>query len=554
VEPIDHEIVGRALREHQTLPLRAENHKAFSALFVDENQLPLLETADWQVIYGRRGTGKTLFLKAREEHLLAAPALTRILPLYLSIQEVIASPPIGITVSDRQQAYGNFQLFLERLADEIAVKADAILAQLSAEDKGSLIRALTHRKQRSAPNAEKIASIVRDLLTFMQSGDLIAAFSDASVEDVATEEQSRRSGRGGRLGLGLSPEGASVSGAARIERERSAEEKVHHTETRGGRRVPRFPNLRHALIAIASALELDRVDIFIDEWSLLDQTAAKTIQPRFAALLRRALFGDPRVTVKIATNRYNTVFHHNGQDERYGLVPNTDIFEAVNLDRALGQRAQVTGFYEELLFKRLLLKEPRLATYASGEGRPGAGFAEVFFEDSKAFEELVAGCEGVPRDFIITFRYLAQWADYSVTPRWSKAVVQDALTEVSMSTVEQLLASPATTLLERGIKPTALAAGSRLFLIPRDASEATNAAVAVLLDQRLIHEYVGRDLPGNVRQDYLPYSIAYGLWCDWERLRGHAGTGAPDEMPDFRSQEGIKRHTVDISLDPRGTA
>jgi hypothetical protein len=555
MEEVDRDLVEHALREHQTLPLRAESHKAFSALFVDEDQLHLLDTPDWQVVYGRRGTGKTLFLKTREEHLLAAPAVTRILPLYISMQDVIVSPPVGIAASERQQAYANFQLFLERLADEISSKATALLAEFTSRKEASFFRALIGRGDRPPADAAKIDAIVRDLVTFMQTGDLLAAFSDASVDETLTQRSASESSRGGHGRVQLSPEGIAASGEAQVRRSRAEEEEAQRSERRSGRPTPRFSNLRHALVELATALEVDRIDVFIDEWSLLDPTGASSVQPRFAALLRRALFGDPRITVKIATNRYNTVFLRHEPTARYGLQPNADVFEAVNLDRALVKRADRTAFYEELLFKRLLLKEPMLARYANPDGRPGAGFAETFFETSEAFDELVAGCEGVPRDFIITFRYLTQWANYSVSPKWTKEDVRHALMEVSMGAVDQMVyGSPATELLERGIKETATQTGARIFLIRRDAPEEICTALSLLLDQRLIHEYVGKGLPTRVRQLYLPYSIAYGLWWEWERLREHAGTESPDEVPSFASDEEVARHTVDIELqgDDRG--
>ena len=39
--------IGRALQQHDKLPLRSELHRRYSDLYVDANQLQLLETPDW---------------------------------------------------------------------------------------------------------------------------------------------------------------------------------------------------------------------------------------------------------------------------------------------------------------------------------------------------------------------------------------------------------------------------------------------------------------------------------------------------------------------------
>jgi hypothetical protein len=60
VPPLYRESLERALRT--PLPLRSEQHGNYLDLFVDTGHLQLLRNPDWQVVYGRRGTGKTFLL------------------------------------------------------------------------------------------------------------------------------------------------------------------------------------------------------------------------------------------------------------------------------------------------------------------------------------------------------------------------------------------------------------------------------------------------------------------------------------------------------------
>src|ERR1043166_8368716 len=57
-------VIARALHEHSTLTTRQENNPDadIGDLFTDNKQIRTLEKADWQILYGRRGTGKTTLL------------------------------------------------------------------------------------------------------------------------------------------------------------------------------------------------------------------------------------------------------------------------------------------------------------------------------------------------------------------------------------------------------------------------------------------------------------------------------------------------------------
>ena len=58
------EIIEYALHEHSSLTTRQENdpNRDISELFTDNKQVRTLEKPDWQIVFGRRGTGKTTLL------------------------------------------------------------------------------------------------------------------------------------------------------------------------------------------------------------------------------------------------------------------------------------------------------------------------------------------------------------------------------------------------------------------------------------------------------------------------------------------------------------
>src|ERR1700709_1471262 len=86
------ENIGRALQQHDKLPLRSELHRRYSDLYVDANQLQLLETPDWQGVYGRRGTGKTLLFSMYVERTRPLTMGRREVSLLIPTQDCMVSP------------------------------------------------------------------------------------------------------------------------------------------------------------------------------------------------------------------------------------------------------------------------------------------------------------------------------------------------------------------------------------------------------------------------------------------------------------------------------
>src|SRR5205823_14961981 len=110
---------------------------------------------------------------------------------------------------------------------------------------------------------------------------------------------------------------------------------------------PRFALARSKLIELLQVLRLRHLNILIDEWSTLDPTGSLMMQPLFADYLKRSFAGSSLISVKIATNRHQTRFSNRGPAGCYtGLELGADIFEAVNLDRAVLDWRELLSFFE----------------------------------------------------------------------------------------------------------------------------------------------------------------------------------------------------------------
>lgn len=286
-------------------------------------------------------------------------------------------------------------------------------------------------------------------------------------------------------------------------------------------RVPRFALARAKILDLLQFLEVARLDIIIDEWQTLDPHASTGIQPEFAEYMKRTFFGTPTISVKIATNRYQTRFSNRGAGADYrGLEVGADLFEATNLDRTEQSLPEQVNFYMTLLYKRLLHCEPGLAIFdPDGDGVPDGQFIYSLFRDEKAFQELVKGAAATPRDFLLLFNSLSRARSFSNEPTWTAPMVHEVIREGGANLQEETdSSSEADQLLTRCIKGVVERTRSRIFLVDRDDRYAAHNAIEELIEKRLIDSYAKAQLDPDIRTKFDAFLVHYGLWLDWRPL------------------------------------
>ena len=338
----------------------------------------LLATEDHQVIFGRRGTGKTHALRF----------------LYST-----------------QIDEGDCALFID-------------MRNLGSD--GSIY------SDHSLPVTDRATRLLLDTLAFIQDGILdyvlskvdvdltrigknIDAFNEACAqvrvvgETTATYEDKHENTKSTSTSLTARLQGLTLGGNASASRA-SGESKIDYTsfQTTGIERLTvRFPNLSSSLRDLCNALPAKRTWVILDEWSSIPQE----VQPFLADMLRRAFFTIPNITVKIGAIEHRTKFLLEFDDQNsIGLEPTADVRNNVRLDEFLlfdNDKDRSVGFFKEFLFKHVL-------SYCREKGWPepkdSNELYRAAFNQKTSFEEFVKSCEGVPRDALHIASACAQLA------------------------------------------------------------------------------------------------------------------------------------------------
>lgn len=540
------ERVIEALNKLHTVASNAEFHEGFEPIYVDLGPVLRFDSPDWEILFGKPGAGKTMAMKAWEEGVWTSVGPPTILPVYVSGRDILDPPHAGDDPHER--AVAHFQLFLERFAHQL--KRAAINAR---RKQGVVERILGDRAARA--KQKRIEEKLAEILYAVQTGQPLPSYDQLVYQHELTRDHEDRSTWGGRIQGGISEMGARIGMGGEASRESASNSQAREKITGMARMGPRYAEIRGYVAELAEELDVTRICVLIDEWSMIDPA----VQPGLAELLARSLWGSPRISLKIAANR--SKMQLTDPDTGHGFQVERDIFEGMDLDHPQMSETALVDFYEELLFKRLSFLDYELETFVvDRSGRPSSDFLEAMFENREAFEVLVKGTEGITRSFLTTMRRLAE----SGVPEggWSVADVQELVGPPDMplaegvqdtDSFEQLTA--AELILEYVIRPVVVATETRLLLVRPADKRQVRVPMAQLARRGVIMTAFPDDLPEGL-EEYGAYWVSEDQWLAFARAIsykqdptiGHSGAMEVIEPkePQISDEDGAQIYVLDF--------
>ncbi|MCO6696348.1 ATP-binding protein [Streptomyces albidoflavus] len=508
------------------VPKRAESRQTeqLRDTFVDSGVAIVLESVDHQVLYGRRGTGKTHAFR----YLATEVKRNGDIAVYLDLRTV--GSPEGLFLGEEVKPIERASRLLVDLLNQFH---DALMSEALEDDE--LIE--------NTYLVAKLDQLLDSISTVRVSGEV-----EVSKEGEKTETD--RSSFAAKLGF-KAPE-LEISGEAGTEKRKLT------TETRRGTESIslNFSDIARALRELFNTLHSRRVWLLLDEWS----SVPGDIQPHLGEFLVRCLLPLQGLTVKVAAIEQQTNFRAalpSGQ--MIGLELGADIAANVSLDEFMvfeENRERSRDFFKSLFFNHLIRGGPLNSPIAHIATNP-QGIVRHGFTDSRAFDELVRAAEGVPRDALNIA---------------SKAAVRAAMQRISVHDVraagrgwfqsdkEAALRSreEASRLLNWIIDKVIRERRARGFLV--NQKQANNPLLLSLFDARVLHVvrrgYSAQDEPG---ERYDVYVIDYGAYVDLMQTRYAPqgmlpiGDDSDDEEPQFvdvptQDLRAIRRAVLDIDI------
>lgn len=508
------------------LSKRAETYDTehLSETFVDVGPLfTLLSNQDNQILYGRRGTGKT--------HVLS----------YLVTQVVnggeMAAQIDMRTMGSTGGIYSDSRIPLTERATRLLVDTlntihDKILERVLAQE-----------------DVFDLSQIGPTLDRFAEATSQVIVVGDVSQERIERNESSECGST--TLGLGISFSGPSAQVDASLADSCTQEIQVSERRTGNERLRVHFGRVGQEFQNVLHKLPNQKFWLMLDEWS----EVPLDLQPYLADLLRRTLFPIRGVSVKIAAIEQRCNFRVDYPEIGHiGIEVGADAATSLNLDEFMVFDNDADAAKE--FFKQLLYKHVRAILSASGQVVPTNAFHFIreAFTQGAAFDEFVRSAEGVPRDAINIVGIAAQKA---LNNRISVSDIRESARTWYHRAKEQAITSKtnAVALLRWIIDEVISHRQAKAFLV---SSGFKNELIDYLYDARILHliKYgvSAQDQPG---QRFNVYAIDYGCYVDlittnraprglFEIDQDEHGNGRYVQVPptDFRS---IRRAILDFS-------
>ncbi len=456
-----------------------------------------LEVPSHQVIYGRRGAGKThalLYLAetVRENGDLAVYVDMRQLG---SSGGIYANPEIPIAQRGTQLLVD----ILEKLHDQLLAAA----IEPSSTDRGfDGILPLLDPLIEAAASVQVVGDVEHEVAR--SSADAVDLSMSAGVE------------------VSKKPISLSRNSVDRSSVTESSKSVIK------GRERPHviFGSLAHAWRKVAEEIAPKHVWLLLDEWTSIPQQ----LQPLLADLLRRTLLPLGNVVIKIGAVEGAALFEERFKGGDYlGAELGSDIPIVINLDDHLASFSEGgevrSEFFAELLSRHIAA--------VAGDDTPLMSARQSVrlkaFENEEAFAEFVLASEGVPRDGLNILGLAAlKAADGPIRTRNVRSAAKDYyLTHKATRIVH----NPANQQLLRSLLAEVLGQRrSRMFLLQRD-TDARDPRVRELYESRLIH-ILSRGItsvedPGTLFDAYV---IGYGCYVtaltkEYSKLLGDPWSG-----------------------------
>lgn len=460
---------------------RAERQRDMNKLissYVEVGILPQLLNNNNQILFGRRGTGKTHILKYFENQLSGDNHKTII---YIDCRVLGSSPQF----SDTQLSLSHrcSSLFKD-LLDEIY---DALLNHIAYH-----------------PNLKS------DLALEALSDLSTSSFSEIQGAKKVVKNDKTDKGFTNKTGftIGLKDAGFTQEGGGAYD---TSTQKTIEFNLEEYKKIV-FPDLNYHLKKV---LEYANTELFviIDEWSAIPYD----IQPYLAEFIKKSFVPAPLVTLKIGALEYRSNFtiprdKHNyiGLELGSDISSNLDIDEYYVYDR---NPEEITGQFADILHRHIRSEIPDNYLENDLSLSTVNQFIQALFSGKAAFNELVRASEGVIRDFISIFNIAFFDAQRKGLSNIDKKTIIEAgrqwFENDKSKNLDDILHNKIRLIIDEVIGKRK----ARSFLVSRELER--HPIIQKLFDARVIHlvkkGYSDKDTPG-VR--YNIYTLDYGTYVD----------------------------------------
>jgi hypothetical protein len=497
------------------LPSRAEALSDPITTFVDTIFLDGLTARQNQIVYGRRGTGKTHLFRRLEAELVDKFDQLYFLPIYINGSQLRQDATIMYNESSAV-ALAHYVQFIRTLTRELH-------GFISSRIKPSLWDKLLEGAETA--KAKRARSIAQGLHSLLEEGQIrILPAGEASSEARTVDEAVDKASASTNVSLNLAdPKSLGWKIGLDAGTSRQHQNTTLSTLQLKGDIILPFNEVSSRLQELLRLLGDASFFVLFDEWSDI----RLDVQPYLADMIKRTLSNIDQMYVKIGCipgrTRLATPISEDNTSP-IGYEEGDDITADIDLDRVVfveNDLQQLLTFFLTILKRHMGIS---LEWIKNMDDQQFSGFLfGSVFEGEPVFAELCQASGGVPRDFINLMRGAGtqQRARAGKIKLLHVRLAAKDLYQSKRSSFQQT-ASKELELLDEIYRSIVAAKKSYFFLVREDL--ANHASINLLFMEKLIHKVPLSYYDDRTHRRFTYYQIDYGTTVDllMARAANHA--------------------------------
>lgn len=487
-------IYERASQILSNLKLTSDNVDMADCYYLCANKQHIADLLgqDHQIIWGRRGTGKTTLLKAftyNINYILQDPnrvAIYIVMAKAIPTEEEIAS----LTGDGSSLAIYVFSKLIGKICNALE---DIYSVRSGAMDSDA---------DRKFLDAFCVLQDYLDIYhTCIQGGEI-------SVDNLKSSEIKRELGR--EVGARINATEGLWSFCVNWFRNknRTSQYKQSFAVTGKIQFVLETEVISNLISQMLDALGITLAYICLDEYSEMDKISEFSIQSKVAQLIKQVFFKDARYSVKIATIWSRSKLHTRGGNRVEGIEYQQDIFEGPDLDiMFMEHNADIISYFKEVLVNTYLMGQD----VKDDEKSALSDYIESDIFSEPGLRHLICGSQGVSRTFVILVKtYLQRFIKDKSGPV-KLATVYEIIKHHYLEDVRNKI--PYYTLY-KSVDKYLLKTLCRYFLFSRDDYNRCKPLIKYLTSRGVFMQMPGHLTAREIRDEYKLFVIHYGNYLD----------------------------------------
>ena len=384
-------VYERATQILRNLKMSSDNIDMIDCYYLCANkqQLEELNVSDHQVIWGRRGTGKTTLLKAFTYDINYLQHEPSIIAMYIVMARVIPTKDeIDILTGDGSSLA---VYVFSKLIDEICKELESVYNTRCGAMEGAA-------EERFLKTFYELQDYLKIYQTYIQGGEL-------TIDNLKSDEIKKEIGH--ELGAEIKASKGILSSCINFFKRRSQTTNNKQSFSITGKLTFKLETqvISKLIVQMLDALGISLTYICLDEYSEIDKISEYSIQSKVAQLIKQVFFKNSMYSVKIATIWNRSKLHARGGNRVEGIEYQQDIFAGPDLDiMFMESNADVTNYFKEVLVNTYLMgNEIKLE-----ERNALADYFETDIFGKGGLRHLICGSQGVSRAFVILVKTYLQ--------------------------------------------------------------------------------------------------------------------------------------------------